>query len=115
GTSVEKVERAYEKNKLNPDNAFEEAVAWWESLPSAPLGEDEFIASTAPRIQTMLTLKSVREMDAEAFVRAMENVNAFRTHARQVRNKTFGLPPDHKEDMDSRAKPPRGLVMATAH
>lgn len=104
GRSVEKVERAYERNRLNPDKAFEEAVAWWESLPSAPLGEDEFIASTAPRLQTMLTLKSVREMDAEAFSRALQNVNAFRTHARQVSNKTFGLPPGHREDMDSRAE-----------
>ncbi len=104
GKSVEKVERAYERNKQKPDDAFEDAVAWWESLPSAPFEEDEFIASTAPRLQTMLTLKSVREIDAEAFVRAMENVNAFRTHARQVNNRTFGLSPDHKEDMDRRAK-----------
>lgn len=103
GKSVEKVERAFERNARNPDSAFEEAIAWWESLSSAPFEEDEFIASTAPRLQTMLTQKSVREMDAKAFARAMENVNAFRTHARQVRNKTFGLPPDHKEDMDKRA------------
>ena len=98
------MERAFERNHQNPDNAFEEAVAWWESLPSAPFDEDVFIASTAPRLQTMLTPNSVREMDADVFARAMENVNAFRTHARQVKNKTFGLPPDHKEDMDRRAK-----------
>jgi hypothetical protein len=103
GKSVEKVERAHERNKQDQDKAFEEVVSWWENLRSAPFEEDKFITTIAPRIRTMLALESVRGMDADSFARTMEHVNAFRTHARQVQNKTFGLPPNHKENMDRRA------------
>jgi hypothetical protein len=68
------------------------------------MGEDEFIAKTAPAMNALLALKSVRAMDIDIFTQAMEHVNAFRTHARQVSNKTFDLPPGHSEDHDTRTR-----------
>jgi hypothetical protein len=104
GKSVEKVERAHERHKNNLDAAFEEALSWWAGLPTAPFGEDEFIAVTAAAMRAALAQDLVHAMDVEGFVQAMKHVNAFRTHARQVQNRTLGLPPGHQEDMETRAR-----------
>jgi hypothetical protein len=39
----------------------------------------------------------------EDFQKAFFEVNAFKMHARQVRNKVFGLPQDHHESMPARS------------
>jgi len=104
GKSVEKVERAYQRHKDNLNAAFEEAVSWWARLERAPFGEDQFIAVTAPAMQAAFAPEGVRTMDVEAFARAMQYVHAFRTHARQVQNRTMGLPPGHQEDVDTRTR-----------
>lgn len=103
GKSVEKVERAYERNKNRLDAAFEEAVSWWTTLEKAPYGEDEFIAVTAKRSRDLFAHDAVRDMNLESFSDAMRGVHSFRTHARQVQNKTFGLPAGHQEDIETRA------------
>ena len=102
GKSVEKVEKAYERNKDRLDAAFEEAISWWESLESAPFGEDKFIAVTTTKMRDLLSHEALRKMDLTSFSDAMRGVHSFRTHARQVQNKTFGLPPEYTEDLESR-------------
>ena len=104
GKSVEKVERAYTRHKDNLDAAFEEAVSWWAGLQNAPFDEDQFIAVTAPTMRAAFTANAVRAMNSETFAQAVLHVHAFRTHARQVRNKTLGLPQGHQEDVDTRTR-----------
>jgi hypothetical protein len=104
GKSVEIVERAYERHRSNLEAAFQEAGRWWTNLKIAPHGEDEFIAKTVPIAHELLKADAIRTMDIDTFTKAMEHVNAFRTHARQVWNKTLGLPPGHNEDHDKRTR-----------
>lgn len=41
-------------------------------------------------------------MDRRAFTEALRYVNAFRMHARQIKNSEFGLPEEHHEKIDER-------------
>jgi hypothetical protein len=61
-----------------------------------------FIRETAPAMQRRLSRDAIQAMDLSSFREALRHVNAFRMHARQVRNAEFGLPADHKESVDAR-------------
>jgi len=102
-SSVAKVEASHERNRHDPDAALRHGAEWWAGLDQAPYGEDDFIRQTAADMRSRFAPDAVRSMDMAAFREAIRQVNAFREHARQVRNSTFGLPKDHKESADHRA------------
>jgi hypothetical protein len=98
----ERVENSFERNKGNPGRALLEGAKWWAGLKEAPYGEDEFIAVTGPRMAKQFSPAAIEKMSPKSFRDAMRNVNAFRMHARQMKNSFFGLPPGHKESLDER-------------
>lgn len=51
-----------------------------------------------------MTKSAVQAMTLQSFMEVFGNVNAFRMHARQVRNAEFGLPVEHHETMDARVR-----------
>jgi hypothetical protein len=97
------VNRAHERNRLDPMGALQEAAAWWASLPAAPYGEDVFIGTTAPKIRAMFAPSVLGAWQLEEFQEAFYEVHAFKMHARQMRNTTLGLPSDHHETIKARS------------
>ena len=82
--------------------ALREAADWWAGLSTDSHGEEEFIRKIAPSMRSRLSREAVATMDLPAFTEALRNVNAYRMHARQVKNTEFGLPKDHHESIDQR-------------
>lgn len=101
-SGLEKVEAFFTKHRANPGTALKEAARWWAALPNDRYGEEQFIRLTAPDMRRRLSREAVRTMDLSAFTEALRYVNAFRMHARQVRNVDLGLPPDHHETIEDR-------------
>jgi hypothetical protein len=99
---LDKVEASFRANRNNPAAALRQAVRWWASLPKDCYGEEEFIRKTASEVRERLNRDAVKRMDLEGFQRAFVHVNAFRMHARQMKNSQYALPPDHKESIDAR-------------
>lgn len=97
------VNRAYERNKGDTASALREAATWWASLPTAPYGEDVFIRETAPRIRAKFSLAELTKWEIQDFQEAFFEVNAFKMHARQMRNVTLGLPSNHHESVKERS------------
>jgi hypothetical protein len=98
------VEISFDRHRASPENALLEAARWWAGLPSDRYGEELFIRETAPAMREKLSMAAVREMSLPSFTEALLNVNAFRTHARQIRNSEFGLPVDHHESQEDRVR-----------
>jgi hypothetical protein len=103
-SSKQKVEQFFTKNRADTARALREGARWWASLPDDPYDEAEFIRTTAPSMRALLSREAIARMDLEAFREAMTNVNAFRMHARQMKNADLGLPPGHHEDIEARVK-----------
>ncbi len=101
--SVELVNRAHERNKLEKTRALKEAVDWWASLPAAPYGEAHFINSVSPMMKSRFALPDLRTWELGDFQKVFSHVHAFKTHARQIKNTTLGLPPGHSETVDERS------------
>ena len=101
--SQERVNRFFEKNRADKLGALREAAIWWASLDTAPHGEDFFIATTAIGMRELFAKDRIAAWTLEEFKEAMMGVNAFKMHARQVKNKFFGLPPDHHETVEQRS------------
>jgi hypothetical protein len=101
--SVSLVEKAFERHRSNKTSALAEAVEWWFSLPTAPYGEDQFIATVAPRMQAAFDFARLKVWTLKDFQDTFFDVHAFKTHARQVRNSTLGLPRDHRENVHGRS------------
>ncbi len=101
-SGMEKVEAFFVKNSPNRAGALKEAVRWWASLPADRYGEELFIRDTAPAMQERLSADSLKKMDLASFREAVRYVNAFRMHARQVKNVDLGLPANHHETIDQR-------------
>jgi hypothetical protein len=103
-SGLEKVEAFFERSRASPARALVEAARWWAGLESDKYGEELFIRETAPAMQKGFAHQAVKGMDLSSFTEALRNVNAFRMHARQVRNVDFRLPPDHHESIDQRVE-----------
>jgi len=101
--SHERVNRFFEKNRTDKKGALIEAAKWWASLVEAPHGEGVFIANTAPHMQDLFAKERIATWTFEEFKDAMMGVNAFKMHARQVKNKFFGLPEGYRETLEQRA------------
>jgi hypothetical protein len=101
-SGLEKVNAFFNKHRSNPAEALKEAAHWWAALPTERYGEEVFIRETAPEMQKRLSRDAVKSMDLNSFTEAIRYVNAFRMHARQVKNADIGLPPDHHETIDRR-------------
>jgi hypothetical protein len=101
-SGLEKVEAFFTKSRTNTAAALKDAARWWAGLSSDRYGEEKFIRETAPDMQKRLSLEAVGTMDLPAMTEALRNVNAFRMHARQVKNAELALPPEHHENIDQR-------------
>jgi predicted metal-dependent phosphoesterase TrpH len=101
-SGMEKVEASFAKNSTNPSSALKQAARWWASLPSDGHSEEQFIRETAPAMRAGLTKEAIRSMDLAAFREAFRHVNAFRMHARQVKNVELGLPAGYHESHEER-------------
>ena len=101
--SVELVNRAYERNKLNTTLALREAASWWASLPEAPYGEDIFIDEFTPMMRAMFAREKLKSWALEDFQKVFFHVHAFKTHARQMKKTTLGLPPEHHDTVKERS------------
>lgn len=101
--SHERVERFFERNQADKARALKEAAVWWASLEVAPHGEDFFISQTAPNMRELFARERIESWSFDDFKAAMMGVNAFKMHARQVKNKFFGLPEGHRETLEQRA------------
>jgi PLD-like domain len=103
-SGIEKVEAYFKKHRGNPAGALKEAAQWWAALPSEPYGEELFIREIAPGMQERLSKLAVQGMTLPSFTEALRTVNAFRMHARQVKNTEIGLPVDRHESIDDRVR-----------
>jgi hypothetical protein len=101
--SVELVNRSFAKNRTNRAAALRSAAEWWASLKEAPYGEDIFIRETAPRMREAFSKEELAKWDLDDFKRVFFEVHAFKTHARQVRNKVFDLPQGYRETARERS------------
>ena len=101
--SVELVNRAFAAHRHDPAAALREGAAWWASLDEAPYGEDKFIGTTAPMMKTKFSREQLGGWGITDFQEVFFNVNAFRMHARQIRNAKFGLAGDHRESVEKRS------------
>lgn len=101
-SALGKVEASFTKHCSNPSAALSSAAQWWASLPSDVHGEEAFIRHTAPDMQKRLGRAAIKAMGLTEFKEAVRNVNAFRMHARQVKNTEFGLPATHHESIEER-------------
>lgn len=101
--SIGLVEKAFERHQHDKSSALEEAAEWWASLPVAPYGEDQFIATIAPRVRASLAQHRLKAWGLQDFQDTFYDVHAFKTHARQIRNSKLGLKNDHKEDVRTRS------------
>lgn len=101
--SHERVNRFFEKNQADKEGALRDAAVWWASLEEAPHGEDVFIAMTAPNMRELFAKERIATWTFDEFKAAMMGVNAFKMHARQVKNKFFGLPEGYRESLEQRA------------
>lgn len=101
--TVELVNRAFERNRMDRAGALEDAAKWWAGLSEAPYGEDEFIRSVAPRVKSMFAKDRLATWTAKDFRDTFFEVHAFKTHARQTRNSFFALPIGHKETARERS------------
>ena len=101
--SQERVNRFFERNQADKPGALREGASWWASLEKAPHGEDFFISDTATNMRELFAKDRIAAWTLEEFKQAMMGVNAFKMHARQVKNKHFGLPQDHHETLEQRA------------
>lgn len=101
--SHERVNRFFEKNQSDKEGALREAAMWWASLDEAPHAEDIFITKTAPKMRELFAKERIATWTFDEFKDAMMGVNAFKMHARQVKNKFFGLPEGHRESLEQRA------------
>lgn len=101
-SGLQKVEAGFAKNQANPAAALKQAARWWASLPSDLFGEEMFIHEKAPGMQQQLGREAIRSMNLPAFREALRYVNAFRMHARQMKNSEFGLPANYHETTDER-------------
>lgn len=101
--SHERVNSFFEMNRSDKIGALREAALWWASLDAAPHGEDVFIAETAPTMRELFAKERIAAWTFDEFKGAMMGVNAFKMHARQVKNKFFGLPEGHRETLEQRA------------
>lgn len=84
-------ERHYEQNRGNSAIAKKEAVKWWQSLASAPSGEDTKVNVIAPRIREMLKEDVLRKLTLENFHRLASDVHAMVEFSRRVSNSIVGL------------------------
>ena len=109
--SVELVERSFLRNRANPAHALREAAAWWASLDEAPYGEDIFIRDITPRMREEFAKEKVSTWTLDDFKRVFYDVHAFKMHARQVKNKTFSLPPGHSESIKDQLRSACHLVV----
>lgn len=103
-SGLEKVDLFFKKHQANPAAALKEAATWWSSLPSDGHGEEEFIRETAPDMRRRLSKGAIETMDLTGLTEALRHVNAFRMHARQVKNIDFGLAKDHHENIEQRVE-----------
>lgn len=101
--SQDRVNRFFEKNQADKPSALRDAANWWASLDTAPYGEDLFIAKTAIGMRELFAKNRIAGWSLDEFKEAMMGVNAFKMHARQVKNKFFGLPEDHHETIEQRS------------
>lgn len=101
-SSLERVEASFRVNRSDPAAALRTAARWWASLPRDCADEETFIRTTAPQIRSRLSRDAVKQMSLDDFRAAFASVNAFRMHARQVKNREFGLPEGHSESIDAR-------------
>jgi hypothetical protein len=103
-SGLQKVEASFDKHKANPGSALLEAARWWAGLASDRYGEELFIKETAPAMRDKLSRAAIKEMTLQSFTEALLHVNAFKVHARQVKNSEFGLPIDHHESQEDRIR-----------
>lgn len=81
----------YAQNHADPIRARDEAIAWWQGLPSAPTNEDVAINITAQRLQELLSKERLKRMTLPEFREVAESVHAMVEFARRVRNSIVGL------------------------
>ncbi len=103
-SGLEKVEATFAKHRTDPSAALKDAARWWAGLPSDPHGEEPFIREIAPGMQKELSRSAIQGMTQQSFTDAFGNVNAFRMHARQIKNRDFGLPTNHHESIEDRVR-----------
>jgi len=101
-TGLDRVKSFHAKNKSNPAKALREAAVWWAGLKEDYDGEEDFIRVTGPSMQRRLSKESIQTMDLTAFRDAMIDINAFRMHARQIKNVDLGLSIEHHETIEER-------------
>lgn len=101
-TGLEKVEASFTKNHTSTAAALKEAARWWAGLSTDRYGEETFIRETAPDMQRRFSPEALKSMNLAMMTEALRHVNAFRMHARQVKNADLGLPADHHENIDQR-------------
>ena len=101
--SQERVNKFFAKNQADKKGALKDGATWWASLEEAPHGEDVFIADTATNMRALFAKERIANWTLDEFKEAMMGVNAFKMHARQVKNKFYGLPQDHHETLEQKA------------
>jgi hypothetical protein len=85
-------ETFFEKNKNRPEEAVDQTINWWRSLPCAPGEEGEMLNERAPFLQHILSRDEINKMTGDDLQNICSRVNAIRDYARRVRNASVSLP-----------------------
>lgn len=102
--SVDVVNREYNKNKHNTEAAIDKAIKWWGTLDTAPQSEDVHINKWGPSNKEILSRLEERGLTEDEILIVLKQNHAARTHARQIKNRTFGLPDSFQTTEDNRVE-----------
>lgn len=81
----------YERNKDRREDALNEAINWWQELPTSQM-EAEMLNVTLPYLQEVLSEEHIQNMQYEDFFEVCMRVHAIKDYSRRVRNKSVNLP-----------------------
>jgi hypothetical protein len=95
-------ESHYEKNKVNPQKAVDDAVIWWSKLPAAPNEEDRMLNEWAPFLKEMLGPDRIHKINEADLVQIMSKIHAAIEYARRVPNVAVGLPGGRQYSMEEK-------------
>ena len=92
----------YEENKLNPGQALNRAIKWWQELPAPPSKEDRMLLEWAPFLRAHLAEERILQLNLEEFTEVCRRVWSIQDHGRRVANATLNLSGDRRQDMDTK-------------
>lgn len=87
-------ERDFRNNRLDPEAALRQALAWWKAGDYPHKHEESTIYESAPLLNRLLAKGNILQLNEDEWVDALTHVYAFGDHAAKVGNAYLGLGAD---------------------